>query len=455
MGAQGPFRTMAVPISLVSVLPAAPGRRSSGGGTVVGGARRTMNALAAAPVRLPWIDGLRAVCALYIVGFWHLMDYVGAWPGYHNAVTQRLTVMVLGLFVLLSGFLLGQGAVAPGWAGLRRFWSRRLRRIYPLYLLALLAFWGIGLIGLKGVAKAALGLSMVWGPPPPTLWFVTALLVYYAVAPWLIRALDQGRTAGLAAAGLIAAVLAVLVLGGGHGDRRLLLYFPAFAAGLALARGGLSRPAALAGGAEGGLADGVAGGASRGAAVVARGGVAVGAACVAALGLSLADAALPETSLWSLPLATAWPLALVLAVRWAAGATGTAGPPYRPSGAAGLADAAGVAGVAGVAGAGRAWPMPARHRLRRAVGAFWSSPVWAPLARASFAMYLFHRPVYELLSRALPTVTVQGSWIGTPHGRLSLLLGVGLPAVTVLAWALQRGYDGWLDGRRPPPAGRP
>ncbi|MEK8025099.1 acyltransferase family protein [Pseudaquabacterium rugosum] len=402
-----------------------------------------MNAPAAAPVRLPWIDGLRAVCALYIVGFWHLMDYVPGWPGYHNAVTQRLTVGVLGLFVLLSGFLLGQGAVAPGWAGLRRFWVRRLWRIHPLYLLALLAFWAIGLIGLKGVAKAALGLSMLWGPPPPTLWFVTALLVYYAVAPWLMRALDLGRVAGLAAVALAGVVLAGLVFGGGHGDRRLLLYFPAFAAGLALARGGLSRPAGLVGAAAVGAAVGAVGGASRGSATVTR--VAVAAACAAALGLSLADAALPETSLWSLPLATAWPVALVLAVRWAAAATGTGGVTDRPPGAAGWS---------GAAGAGRARPLQARHRLRRAVGAFWSAPVWAPLARASFAMYLFHRPVYELLSRYLSAAAVPDGWIGSPHGRLLLLAGLGLPLVTALAWALQRGYDGWLDGRRPPPAGR-
>ena len=41
------------------------------------------------------IDLLRAACVLYIVGFWHLMTYTEAFPGYHNGVTTRLTVAVL------------------------------------------------------------------------------------------------------------------------------------------------------------------------------------------------------------------------------------------------------------------------------------------------------------------------------------------------------------------------
>lgn len=88
--------------------------------------------------KLPYIDLLRGLSALYIVGFWHLMNYTAQFRGYANELTHRTTVVVLGLFVFLSGHLLAQSRLAPGLAGLKRFLTRRLLRIYPLYLAALI-----------------------------------------------------------------------------------------------------------------------------------------------------------------------------------------------------------------------------------------------------------------------------------------------------------------------------
>ena len=60
---------------------------------------------------------MRAVSMLYIVGFWHLLDYTKVAGWHYNPVTYRLTVGALSLFVLISGFLTGR---TGRWSGPRR-----------------------------------------------------------------------------------------------------------------------------------------------------------------------------------------------------------------------------------------------------------------------------------------------------------------------------------------------
>jgi len=53
------------------------------------------------------IDLLRALSILYIVGFWHLLGYAPSVSGYKNALTHRLTVVVLGGMGSFAGAMLG------------------------------------------------------------------------------------------------------------------------------------------------------------------------------------------------------------------------------------------------------------------------------------------------------------------------------------------------------------
>ena len=230
------------------------------------------------------IELLRAACVLYIVGFWHLMDYTHGFVGYNNAVTNRVTVIVLGLFTFLSGFLLAHEPMRLRAPDLKRFYVKRLLRIYPLYLLALLAFWTLG-ISDRGIAlKAALGISMVYGPPPSTLWFITMILVFYVIAPLLIALRE--KTAGFLLASV--AIFAVTVAFGqaASGDIRIAEYFPAFALGVWWA--------------------------NRAQRASTRVCVAATAAAAAGWALSLAMAADAQFSLWAMPLATFGALAVFL-----------------------------------------------------------------------------------------------------------------------------------------------
>jgi peptidoglycan/LPS O-acetylase OafA/YrhL len=230
------------------------------------------------------IEFLRAGCVLYIVGFWHLMDYTHGFVGYDNAVTVRLTVTVLGLFTFLSGFLIAQAPMQLRAAELKCFYTRRLLRIYPLYLLALLAFWALGLADRGTALKAALGISMVYGPPPATLWFITMILVFYLIAPLLIALRE--RPARFAAACLGIFALAGVLGHAASGDIRIAEYFPAFALGVRWTSQGRRRSTHAAWWATG--------------------------AAAAACALSLAFPADPQFSLTASPMATFGALAVFL-----------------------------------------------------------------------------------------------------------------------------------------------
>lgn len=51
------------------------------------------------------IDVLRGLSMLYIVGFWHLLEYTHAIQ-YQNLITHRITWITLGIFFFISGYLI-------------------------------------------------------------------------------------------------------------------------------------------------------------------------------------------------------------------------------------------------------------------------------------------------------------------------------------------------------------
>src|SRR4051812_37074523 len=92
------------------------------------------------------IDWMRALSIIYIAGFWHLFGYSTVWKPNNFAVFFRITVVALGLFVFISGYLLASGKVIPLGQSTLKFWIRRLIRIYPPYLVAIVVFAGCGLL---------------------------------------------------------------------------------------------------------------------------------------------------------------------------------------------------------------------------------------------------------------------------------------------------------------------
>jgi peptidoglycan/LPS O-acetylase OafA/YrhL len=306
--------------------------------------------------RIAYIDTLRAASILYIVGFWHLMNYTKAFTGYHNPVTTCVTVIVLGLFVFLSGYLLAMGKTDLEKNGIGRFYLRRVLRIHPLFI-ASLALWTIlRLENPLTMAKTALLITPIHGPQPPTLWFIACLLIYYLSAPLLIRASGKPIQFAICATLLFCALL-LAATSTGKGDVRLAIYFPAFATGI-LACGRLEflkkhQWLLLAG-------------------------------SLLVLACTLLAKKSPESQLWSIPLTCAAPLVILLAAE----------------------------------------RLPLADKV---------APCLAPIAYASYAMYLLHRPIYSFTQRLYPPA----------HEPMQVLylVFIGLPLVIALSWTVQKVYD--------------
>lgn len=181
------------------------------------------------------IDFLRAFCVLYIVGYWHLIPYSSAFPGYANYFTEGLKEIVLGAFALSSGFLLARRDVGLSAREIFSFYRRRLVRIYPLYLLAVGLFGIAGMASPAQVTKAALLISMFSPPALPTLWFITMIMFFYLAAPFLIHASGNVKGSLFLGAGVLLA-FALYHIAINPIDVRMMMYFPAFLFGILLHR---------------------------------------------------------------------------------------------------------------------------------------------------------------------------------------------------------------------------
>lgn len=180
------------------------------------------------------IDLVRAFSILWIVGIWHVFDYLPDLPGAKNDVTYRVTVALLGLFVLVSGYLMGLKDVPLKARPLRDFYIGRFGRIYPPFVLACLLFALFKLADVASLVKAALLVAMLWGPAPFTLWFIAMIALFYAITPLLMAARGNGWTFALVVAGLT--VLSALAhLQWDNVSPRLAMYLPSYCLGLWLA----------------------------------------------------------------------------------------------------------------------------------------------------------------------------------------------------------------------------
>lgn len=189
--------------------------------------------------RIIGLDLLRVISILYIVGVWHLLGYAEPVPLYNNVYTYRLTWILLGTFTLISGYFVGGYDIKR--YGVLSFYKKKLFRLYPLYFLAIVLFAAAGIADLNTLIKAALGYSMFIRPAPPTLWFVTMLLVFYFFSPLFISVLKRNFWLYCGLYGMIMGILAgyelisKLYFNYYYLDVRLVVYLAPFMLGLYLA----------------------------------------------------------------------------------------------------------------------------------------------------------------------------------------------------------------------------
>lgn len=180
------------------------------------------------------VDLLKAISILYIVGFWHLFNYTDAFPQYYNDITSRLTVILLGLFTYLSGYLIGLKESFNNLNDVYLYYKKRIIRIYPLYLLAIILFFVLRISDFLILAKASVFLSMFITPAPLTLWFITMIFIFYIIAPLLV-VIRQNILCYIATCISIYLILLAYQYYTNNLDFRFLTYFSSFALGIIIA----------------------------------------------------------------------------------------------------------------------------------------------------------------------------------------------------------------------------
>ncbi len=184
--------------------------------------------MTAAPRRLPGLDGLRGLAALYVVAH-HV--FLRAFPGYpvDNApwwagwlIYGRFAVVI---FIVLSGLSLALSPSRHGWRldGVAAFARRRARRILPAYWAALIfsvaVAWlivpqpGQAVPGLRSIAVNGLLVQNLVGAPTPNraFWSIAVEAQLYLLFPLLLIFLRRrGRLAMLATVTLVVVGIGIL-----------------------------------------------------------------------------------------------------------------------------------------------------------------------------------------------------------------------------------------------------
>jgi peptidoglycan/LPS O-acetylase OafA/YrhL len=180
------------------------------------------------------IDFLKGMSILYVVGYWHLFNYTKAFPQYRNVVTDRFLMVVLGLFVLISGYLIGAKACRNSKNTLFAFYAKRLLRVYPPFIIFSLIFYVLNVGSGKKLFKTATLITMVFPPAANTLWFIAMIIVFYLITPLLIS-MSKNKLNYL--------LFCILLYGSAFIsnqffnilNERIILFFPTFAIGVLLA----------------------------------------------------------------------------------------------------------------------------------------------------------------------------------------------------------------------------
>ena len=177
---------------------------------------------------------------LYIIGYWHAFEYTDLYPNFNNAFAYELTMIALGLFIVISGFLIGHSAVKA--SSVMCFYKKRLIRVYPLYALAIFLFYVYGLNDAETSLKSMVFVSMYYGPPPLTLWFITMLFLFYIATPFIIK-LVQYPVQYLLFILTIFSITYIISIYFETVDLRVLLYFPSFCLGIYCSQHGIKNRA--------------------------------------------------------------------------------------------------------------------------------------------------------------------------------------------------------------------
>lgn len=181
--------------------------------------------------RVVWLDGARALSMLWIVGFWHLQDYLQAKNLFTNGFFQCLTAGALATFACISGLFMPNSMSNA--RDILTFYKKRLLRIYPLFFLSCLSLLMIGIIQRHGGSFSSIsqfiltitGTVVFFKPLPQTIWYISMMIFFYLLTP-LIGLLRTKKLQLIT----LTAIYTVIILSYYflNTDPRLLIFFPMY-----------------------------------------------------------------------------------------------------------------------------------------------------------------------------------------------------------------------------------
>lgn len=181
------------------------------------------------------LDIVRALCALWVVGYWHLVCYLPEGQSFYTPLGQCVTEIFMACFFFISGFLHNRYRFGTK-EDVRRFYFRKFQRFYVLFLLSAVTLYianlYIGQAMFTGPLQLLLtltGLTTFFPPHAGMLWFMSMLMLFYLLTPFIMVKDASKRYLRLALA--MTSFLAWLVIFGKL-DIMVFVYFTVYAAGL-------------------------------------------------------------------------------------------------------------------------------------------------------------------------------------------------------------------------------
>lgn len=135
--------------------------------------------------RIIQFDFIRGLCMLYIVGFYHLNNYLhpDLWfSGIMSEIVESMTTAVLATFTFISGYMLRRYEVRS-WDDVKGFYRKRLLRFYPLFILSAVGLYILRYTDLQQLILGISGFALFTEAPIKTLWYISILMLLYAVTP--------------------------------------------------------------------------------------------------------------------------------------------------------------------------------------------------------------------------------------------------------------------------------
>ena len=125
------------------------------------------------------LDVVRAICAIQIIGIWHMCNYV-----FQDSVIMHgsyfLTTIALAGFTFISGIL--AGASNKTW---QIYYRSRIERLFIPFLISYFSLISVGLnhFSTRNFILTITGFCCFTDYQPYSLWYISMLLVFYAVTP--------------------------------------------------------------------------------------------------------------------------------------------------------------------------------------------------------------------------------------------------------------------------------